>query len=159
LDGKESTATQRTARDRQRKGHRTIGSLDMPAFRSTVRVLAAALIMALACVSVWAQSPPKLNGDFDGTLGPLSLKLHIKAAPDGSRTGTLDSPNQGANGIPCTDFVVDKDNLSFKVPAVGGTWKGMILKGGASLAGTWSQGTPMPLAFTRDTFVRATKPS
>jgi serine-type D-Ala-D-Ala carboxypeptidase/endopeptidase len=131
----------------------------MPELRSKVHVLAAALIVAFACISIRAQSPATVNGDFNGTLGPLSLKLHIKAAPDGSLTGTLDSPNQGANGIPCSDFVIDGNNLSFKVPVVNGTWKGLILDGGASLAGTWSQGRPMPLVFSRDTFVPAAKPS
>ena len=133
----------------------------MAAFRSVrAVVVGVALTMAFACTIGRAQSSAAaLGGDFNGTLGPLSLKLHIKAAPDGSLSGTLDSPNQGANGIPCADFVVDGNNLSFKVPLVNGTWKGTIEKGGATLAGTWSQGTPLPLTFARDVFVPAEKPS
>ena len=81
----------------------------------------------LACsIDVHAQQPADLNGDYVGTLGPLSLKLHITAAPDGSLSGTLDSPNQGANGIPCSDFRIDGRRLSFKVPAVNGTRTGTI---------------------------------
>lgn len=110
-------------------------------------------------IDVHAQQPADLNGDYVGTLGPLSLKLHITAAPDGSLSGTLDSPNQGANGIPCSDFRIDGRRLSFKVPAVNGTWTGTIENGGATLSGTWSQGAPMPLVFSRDTFVSAAQPS
>ncbi len=106
-----------------------------------------------------AQPSPAVHGDFVGTLGPLHLKLHITAAADGTLSGTLDSPDQGAAGIPCTDFHVQGRTLSFAVPAVGGTWSGTIENGGATLTGTWSQGSPMPLTFTRDTFVAASKPS
>jgi CubicO group peptidase (beta-lactamase class C family) len=114
--------------------------------------------MAFASASLTAQNVAA-QGDFVGTLGPLTLKLHIKAAPDGHLTGTLDSPTQGANGILCTDFVVEGSTLSFKVPAVTGTWSGAIESGGGILSGTWSQGTPLPLTFSRDTFELAATPS
>jgi D-alanyl-D-alanine-carboxypeptidase/D-alanyl-D-alanine-endopeptidase len=106
------------------------------------------------------QSPPSLAGDYAGVLaGALHLKLHIRAAPDGSLGGTLDSVDQGAIGIPCADFHIDGNNLSFGVPSVKGSWKGTVAADGASLSGTWNQGSPMALNFTRDTFVAAEKPS
>jgi D-alanyl-D-alanine-carboxypeptidase/D-alanyl-D-alanine-endopeptidase len=133
----------------------------MQGFRSAVRpiVIGAALLTVCASFSASAQVPESLHGDFAGVLGPLSLKLHIEPGPDGKPTCTLDSPNQGAIGIPCSDLAVEGSALSFKVPAVNGTWRGTIENGGTSLAGTWSQGTPMPLTFARDTFVPAEKPS
>lgn len=43
-------------------------------------------------------------GDFVGSLvvsgATLHLKLHIHAAADGTLSGTLDSPDQGAAGRP-----------------------------------------------------------
>ena len=108
---------------------------------------------------VHAQQPKSVDGDYVGTLGPLSLKLHVKTSPDGTLSGTLDSPTQGSFGIPCSDLRMEGGTLSFKVPAVNGTWKGSIDDGGAKLSGIWSQGTPMPLVFSRDTFVPAAKPS
>jgi D-alanyl-D-alanine-carboxypeptidase/D-alanyl-D-alanine-endopeptidase len=99
-------------------------------------LLAAALMMVFASISVRAQTSESLNGDFAGTLGPLTLKLHVKAAADGKLTCTLDSPNQGALGIPCADVAVEGASLSFKVPTVNGTWKGKIENGGDTLAGT-----------------------
>jgi CubicO group peptidase (beta-lactamase class C family) len=117
------------------------------------------LSVLFAC-GLSAQSKPSLAGDYAGILaGALHLKLHITAAPDGSLNGTLDSVDQGAIGIPCADFQIDGNTLSFRVPAVNGTWKGTVSADGASLTGTWSQGTPMALNFARDTFVPAEKPS
>jgi CubicO group peptidase (beta-lactamase class C family) len=102
---------------------------------------------------------PAIQGDYLGTLGPLHLKLHLTAAADGTLGGTLDSPDQGAAGIPCADFHLQGNTLSFAVPAVHGTWAGTVGEGGATLSGSWNQGTPMPLTFTRDMFVAASKPS
>jgi len=92
-------------------------------------------------------------------LGPTDLKLHIQAGASGTLSGTLDSPDQGVIGLPCSDFHVEGEKFSFAVPVVHGTWSGTIENGGALLAGTWSQGTPMSLTFTRDTFVASSNPS
>ncbi len=108
----------------------------------------------------FAQSKPSLAGDYAGVLGgALHVKLHIAAAPGGALSGTLDSVDQGANGIPCDNFQIDGDTLSFRVPAVNGSWKGTISSDGATLAGSWTQGKSMALTFTRDSFVAAEKPS
>lgn len=113
------------------------------------------LMSGLTSSPVDAQPAPTVQGDFSGTLGPLRLQLHITAAADGTLSGTLDSPNQGAMGIPCTDFRLEGEKLSFKVPSVLGSWSGSVQNAGATLSGTWSQGSPMPLTFTRDTIAAA----
>jgi D-alanyl-D-alanine-carboxypeptidase/D-alanyl-D-alanine-endopeptidase len=117
------------------------------------------IVLSMAFDPAAAQSKPALNGDYIGTLGPLHLKLHLKVDPTGAISGTLDSPDQGANGIGCADFHLDGQALSFAVPAVHGSWKGTVSGDGSTLSGTWDQGKPMPLSFARDTFVPATKPS
>jgi CubicO group peptidase (beta-lactamase class C family) len=106
-----------------------------------------------------AQQKPNLAGNYTGVLGPLHVELQIAAKPDGTLTATLNSPDQGVSGLPCEDFHLEGDALSFTVPAVHGSWKGTVASDGASLSGTWNQGTPAPLNFTRDTFVAAAKPS
>ncbi len=106
-----------------------------------------------------AQAAPAIVGDYAGVLGPLQLKLHLKVDAAGAITGTLDSPNQGANGIACADFHLNGQTLNFSVPAVHGSWKGTVSADGKTLTGTWDQGNPNPLVFTRDTFVPAAKPS
>jgi hypothetical protein len=98
-----------------------------------------------------AQQKPAITGDYAGILGPLHVKLHLKVDAAGAVTGTLDSTDQGAIGIPCADFHLDQQALTFSVPAVHGSWKGTVSADGATLTGTWDQGTPQPLNFARDT--------
>ena len=125
-----------------------------------ISLLAVAVCMLVATpMSVRAQAAPAIAGDYTGVLGPLQVKLHLKVDAAGAITGTLDSPNQGANGIPCADFHLNGQTLTFSVPAVHGSWKGTVSADGKTLAGTWDQGNPTPLVFTRDTFVPAAKPS
>jgi CubicO group peptidase (beta-lactamase class C family) len=102
------------------------------------------------------QSSPLLQGLFTGSLGPLHLQLHLAAAADGTLTGTLDSLDQNALGIPCTDFHIDGKRFSFTVPSVQGSWAGTIDSAGTTLTGTWTQGSPSQLTFTR---IADTKPS
>jgi D-alanyl-D-alanine-carboxypeptidase/D-alanyl-D-alanine-endopeptidase len=121
-----------------------------------------ALLMSLATIAGsfqlgWAQERPNVAGDYVGTLGPLHLKLHLKVDAAGATTGTLDSVDQGALGIPCADFRLDGRAFSFTVPAVHGKWSGTVTADG--FTGTWDQGNPQPLNFSRDTFVPAAKPS
>ena len=116
-------------------------------------------VVALAPLSAPAQQKPSIAGDYAGTLGPLHVKLHLKVDAAGAISGTLDSVDQGAMGIPCADFHLDGQALSFTVPAVNGKWKGTVSADGAALTGTWDQGAPQPLNFARDTFVPAAKPS
>jgi D-alanyl-D-alanine-carboxypeptidase/D-alanyl-D-alanine-endopeptidase len=119
--------------------------------------LLALTLMTHALPRADAQQAPSIAGDYAGTLGPLHVKLHLKVDAAGAITGTLDSTDQGAMGIPCSDFHLEGANLTFRVPAVQGSWKGTVTADG--LAGTWDQGSPQPLNFTRDTFVPAAKPA
>jgi D-alanyl-D-alanine-carboxypeptidase/D-alanyl-D-alanine-endopeptidase len=114
-------------------------------------------MLAIAPLSLAAQQKPTAAGEYAGTLGALHLKLHLNADAAGVLSGTLDSTDQGALGIPCADFHLDGQSLAFTVPAVHGTWKGTVTANG--LTGTWDQGAPQPLNFVRDTFVPAAKPS
>jgi CubicO group peptidase (beta-lactamase class C family) len=115
--------------------------------------------MSALTLPVDAQPAPTVQGDFSGTLASLRLQLHITATTDGTLSGTLDSPDQGTMGIPCNDFRLEGEKLSFSVPSVHGSWSGSIQNAGATLSGTWTQGSAMPLTFTRDTFVPASTPS
>ena len=107
-------------------------------------------------------SAPAVSGDYTGQLGPLHLVLHVLKSPAGTLSGTLDSLDQGANGIPCEGFSLAGTAFSFKSAAVGGSYTGTVSADGKVITGTWSQGPPMPLVFTQSTapaFVPADKPS
>jgi len=92
-------------------------------------------------------------GDWFGTLnaGPAKLRLvlHIKAAKDGTLTGTLDSIDQGANDIPISTVAFKDSKLELNVAAVNGTYEGTLNKDGSEIAGTWTQGQPLDLNFKR----------
>jgi len=127
-------------------------------FRVSSISLAAILALGgLAAKPLEAQQKPSVAGDYAGMLSTLHVKLHFKVDAAGSITGTLDSIDQGAMGIPCADFHLDGQALTFTVPAVHGKWTGTVTVDG--LTGTWDQGTPQPLNLKRDTFVPAAKPS
>lgn len=117
-------------------------------------VLRRGLFAFLLCISfvssVNGQTPsPSLAGDYAGMLGPLHLKLHLQQSADGKLTGTLDSVDQGANGIPCTQLALSGTQFSFSIPAVHGTYKGETSNDGNTITGTWDQGTPRSLIFKR----------
>jgi CubicO group peptidase (beta-lactamase class C family) len=114
----------------------------------------------LVSIGAAAAQTPKLGGDYSGVLGPLHLKLHLKVAASGAVEGTLDSVDQAANGLACANFRLADAALSFDVPSVGGRWHGTVSTDGATLDGSWSQGSEMPLVFRRDeSFAAAEKPS
>ena len=79
---------------------------------------------------------------WQGTLSVSSIELHIvfniEKSKDNKYTGTLDSPDQGAYGIPITDITIINDTWTIKIAAVAGGFKG--IKKGESIEGTWSQG-------------------
>jgi len=131
---------------------------------SLLRAALLDLIVAVAALGpgsmpAAAQASATIQGDFVGTLGPLPLKLHIRLAPDGGLSCTLDSESQGALGLACADVRRDGQNLSFSVPSVHGSWKGAVDSNGANLTGTWDQGTPMSLNFSKDNLAAPAKAS
>ncbi len=107
-----------------------------------------ALIFSPMCL---AQS--QIAGDWLGVLNAggaqLHLVLHITAAKDGSLSGTLDSVDQGANGIPVSEILLKDAKLSLTVEAVHGAYEGSVNKDATEIAGTWTQGQPLPLDFKR----------
>lgn len=128
--------------------------------RTRILLLSAFLLSFCSSPLLRAQSPaPSLSGDYVGMLGQLHLKLHLQAEPSGALSGTLDSPDQGALGIRCSDIKLEASSLRFTVPAVHGSWQGTVSPNARSLTGTWTQGAPMPLNLTRDDFQAADKPS
>jgi hypothetical protein len=116
--------------------------------------------LALAPLS---RAQAQIAGDWQGTLSAggvqLRLVLHIAAAKDGSLTATLDSLDQGANGIPVNAVTLKDSKLSLAVDAVHGSYEGTVNKDATEIDGTWSQLQPLPLNFTRAPAQAAAAPS
>ena len=93
----------------------------------------------------------RVAGIWQGTLmGSLRLVFKVSRAPDGTHTATMDSPDQGALGIPVTSVVVTGDSVRFAVTSIGGGYHGKFASDQQTLAGEWRQmGAVLPLELKR----------
>ena len=106
------------------------------------------LLTLAACALVAAAGDAPFAGDWMGSLDingkTIRIALHLKHG-DGRWSGTFDSPDQGASGIPMDQVDVDGNKLVWKMAAAGivyegafdpatGTISGTLLQGGAKLA-------------------------
>jgi hypothetical protein len=110
-------------------------------------------ITALAVVTGSALNAQDVTGDWLGKISAggaeLRVALHISKSADGSLKATLDSLDQGANGIPVGPITLTDSKLNFTVPAVNGNYEGKVDSAGAVITGNWSQGQSLPLEFRR----------
>jgi len=95
--------------------------------------------------------PSDIDGEWLGTLdtgmGKLRLVLHIRNTVQGL-TATMDSLDQGANGIPVTSIARNGSSLKFEMKGIGGAYEGTIGADLAGFTGTWTQvGKSWPLEF------------
>lgn len=89
-----------------------------------------------------AKAQTKVNGTWEGKLsvGPNTLRLvvHIKGEA-GAYSATLDSPDQGAKGIPVSSVQQAGDSLHLEVAAARAKLSGRLLND-STLSGQWQQG-------------------
>jgi pimeloyl-ACP methyl ester carboxylesterase len=108
-------------------------------------------LMLLAAAATLAANAQDVTGDWQGTLNvgaaSLHLLVHISAASDGSLKATLDSLDQGANGIPISAIELKNSTLTFSSDALHAKYEGKV--NAATIEGTFTQGQSFPLAFTR----------
>ena len=95
-----------------------------------------------------------LEGIWQGTLdaggAKLRLVLKVTKKPDGTLAATLDSPDQGATGIPVDSITITGATLRFELRSAGGVYEGTINKEGTAIDGRWSQGPgSFPLVLSR----------
>jgi hypothetical protein len=109
------------------------------------------------CGTALAQTDQKaLLGEWVGKIkitetASLNIVFRYEVDKDGKYSAFLDSPDQGAKGIPVADVVFDGKQVSFKVPAVQGEYAGQL--GNDTITGTWKQGgMGTALAFTKGTY-------
>src|SRR5271163_3084774 len=104
-------------------------------------------------LGVGASHAQNVVGDWQGTLkaggAELRLVLHIAKNDDGSLKATLDSVDQGANGIPVTAISLKDSKLSLTINAVHGGYEGKVSADASEISGTWTQGQSLPLSFKR----------
>ncbi len=94
-----------------------------------------------------------IDGDWDGTLAVsltnLRLAFHLKTGPSGM-TGTVDSIDQQAIGIPLSKVARDGDKVEIEVAVIKGVFQGTLDPSGQTLTGEWRQSAvALPLKLTR----------
>jgi pimeloyl-ACP methyl ester carboxylesterase len=107
-------------------------------------------IVAVSClIAAYGQD---VAGLWLGTLrvGPSELRLALHIARTGTGfTGTLDSIDQGASGIPLSAIAQEGRNIRIEIQRLGGLYVGSIDESGNQISGTWTQAFDLPLTFTR----------
>lgn len=113
-----------------------------------------ALLLHVGLVQPSALGQPDPSGSWQGSLEvqgtELHIVFHVEPGDDGRPTATMDSPDQGATGIPVSEVRATDDSLHLRVPAIGGAFEGAFQEEGAAIDGTWQQsGQEWPLVLER----------
>jgi pimeloyl-ACP methyl ester carboxylesterase len=115
-------------------------------FKMLMRGLALlAFISSLAMAQESQKAPEQpLTGSWQGALtvpgGSLRVVFNFTPKVEGGYAATLDSPDQGAFGIPADSVIVEDTLVRVTIPSIGGQLSGVRLAGADSISGTWSQG-------------------
>ncbi len=104
-------------------------------------ILSLVFILSSLCYS----QTKDLTGIWTGKLSlPNSLELtivfNLSKDDSGKYTSTLDSPDQGAMGIPTESTIISNDFILIKIPVVQGFYSGKIFFDEMKIDGKWSQG-------------------
>ncbi len=111
------------------------------------------VLCALGSLAWAGAAAPGLAGQWLGALkvpgGELRVLFRIATDRSGAYTGTLDSLDQGARGIPVGSVTVEGEKVRIEVPAVSGRFEGKLTADPRKLEGTWYQGgQELPLTLT-----------
>lgn len=105
------------------------------------------VVTPLLCALAAGQVQPAasdIGGAWEGKLdaGGVSLRIvfHITKSADGKYTATMDSPDQGATGLPVTSVEIDGRKMTLKAVQIGGLYEGEANEAFSELKGTWKQG-------------------
>jgi len=109
-----------------------------------MRTLCWTIIITFFSLQSFAQQVD-ISGIWTGKLSlPNSLELtivfNLSKDDSGKYTSTLDSPDQGAMGIPTESTMIDGDSILIKIPVVQGFYSGKIFYDEMKIDGKWTQG-------------------
>ena len=96
----------------------------------------------------------EISGTWQGTLETgksLRIVLKISKADDDTLKATMYSIDQGGQPIPVSAITFQGSTVKMTVAAISGAYEGKLGTDGNTIAGTWTQGPPLPLNLTRAT--------
>lgn len=123
-----------------------------------MRFIGLSLVLSLVCFvgTPWAieSSAKELEGTWYGILEFAGVKLrvifHIHCPKLDACAGTVDSPDQGAEGIPLSKAGMENGKVRFECDAIAGKFLGSWKNGNETLVGDWIQGgARVPLELKR----------
>ena len=81
----------------------------------------------------------------------MATVVRISKKSDGSFTGKLDSPDQGANDLPIEGVTWKDGKFAFALKEVNATYEGKVTETRSEVTGDWKQsGQTIPLTFKRE---------
>lgn len=108
-----------------------------------------------AAMAPSARQEAPIVGTWAGTIeipqtgASLWIVFHVAPSEEGSFSATMDSPDQGATGIPVGQVAIRGDSVRLEVTAVGGTYRG-VKTGADEIEGVWQQqGLTVPASLER----------
>ena len=106
-------------------------------------------------------SAQDISGTWHGKLsiptGSLTIVFHISQTEQGAYVTTLDSPDQGANGIKTQTTSFNDSTLIIQIPVIHASYKGK-LNSDNTINGTFTQGMPLPLNLKKGEASRPKRP-
>lgn len=121
---------------------------------------AALAVVAAPAPAVAQQPASQLAGAWEGriTVGGQSIRVVFRISDDGATV--MDSPDQGAFGIPAEAPVIEGGVVRIGVPAVNGRFEGALSDDDQTLAGALHQGgAALPIILARQTGAAAAAPT
>jgi uncharacterized protein (TIGR03435 family) len=107
------------------------------------------------------QGREDLAGDWQGTLtfpgsggqvgAKFRLVLRVSKTADGSLSALNYSIDQGPEPMHTSAVSLKGRTFRFSIPSLGGSYEGQVSADGNTIAGTWTQGSALPLVFVRAT--------
>src|SRR5580693_1522397 len=110
-------------------------------------------MMTLAALLGSALQAQNITGNWQGTLlaGPQKVRIVFQIALENDNLqATLRIVDQPAPPIAMT-ITRDGSTVKMTIPSINGTYEGKLSGDGNSIAGTWTQGAPLPLNLARAT--------
>jgi hypothetical protein len=99
-------------------------------------------------IDLSADAMKLLAGKWSGKIMSLTIVFRFERDDAGKPVVFLDSPDQGANGLPVAQAALTDGTLTMDIPAVVGKFSGKL--SADTIDGTWSQlGNSMPLTMVR----------
>ncbi|MGD0132811.1 MAG: hypothetical protein ABSE57_12230 [Bryobacteraceae bacterium] len=109
-------------------------------------------MMALAVLLGSALEAQNITGNWQGTLlaGLQKVRNVFKIALENDKLATLRTVDQPAPPIAMT-ITREGATVKMTIPSINGAYEGKLSGDGNSIAGTWTQGAPLPLNLARAT--------